>query len=265
MKVTVDSYIKRFDQAEQKQMQALRKLIQKHAPSSEGISYNMPSFTWQGNEVAGFLMYKNHLGFYPFSGNILKQFKKELAGFKQSPGALQLPKDKALPENIIERLLIARKNEILKNNKYYYLCPKPLKYLEIMLDEQGKILKCIFVDKKEYSKLGLPAEISAALDNYFNNKKPLPYKLVSKNLVGTPFQKSVWKIIEKVPMGKTISYTQIAQALGSPQAARAAGTACGKNPIALFVPCQRVVRKTGQDLGYAWGSSRKQWLLNFEK
>ena len=65
-------------------------------------------------------------------------------------------------------------------------------------------------------------------------------------------------------MGETITYTELAMRAGKPGAARAAGTACGRNPVALAIPCHRVVRTSGEDFGYSWGSDRKKWLLTFE-
>lgn len=148
--------------------------------------------------------------------------------------------------------------------KYYYKCPKELGYLEITLDSENKIRSAIFVDSIK-SGSSLSKDISGELEGYFIEKKNLPNKIISKEIGGTDFQKSVWAVIAKVPFGKTITYTEMAQKVGNPSAVRAAGTACGKNPLALFVPCHRVVRKQGEDYGYSWGPERKKWLLEFEK
>jgi methylated-DNA-[protein]-cysteine S-methyltransferase len=148
-------------------------------------------------------------------------------------------------------------------NIYYYPCPKPLGYLEISLDQNQKVLTAIFVDTKTKGKV-LPSTIVEALDGYFHHKKEISKSLVSKQILGTEFQKSIWMVILGVKFGKTITYTAMAEKASRPDAARAAGTACGKNPVALFIPCHRVVRKQGEDYGYSWGTERKKWLLSFE-
>jgi len=81
---------------------------------------------------------------------------------------------------------------------------------------------------------------------------------------GTDFQKAVWEVIQTVPFGSTISYSELASRAGKPDAIRAAGTATGRNPISWLVPCHRVVGKGGSMTGYAGGLSRKVALLDFE-
>lgn len=82
---------------------------------------------------------------------------------------------------------------------------------------------------------------------------------------GTAWQQKVWQELQQIPKGTTISYTELAQRCGKPQAARAVASACAKNPISLFIPCHRVVAKSGALGGYRWGIARKQWLLDREK
>lgn len=171
-----------------------------------------------------------------------------------------------------------------KNNLFYYKCPENLGFFEITLDKLNKVKTCIFIDKKnknksegkmdnakdkecsdsEVNEKGLPEEIKKALDNYFYKKKDLPSNLISKEIAGTDFQKDIWRVILGTKFGETITYTDMAIKAGKSDAARAAGTACGKNPLALFIPCHRVVRKQNEDYGYSWGADRKKWLLNFE-
>ncbi|HEY3915726.1 MAG TPA: methylated-DNA--[protein]-cysteine S-methyltransferase [Verrucomicrobiae bacterium] len=81
---------------------------------------------------------------------------------------------------------------------------------------------------------------------------------------GTEFQREIWKQIARIPFGKTISYTELAQRVGAPKATRAAGTATGRNPLGIIVPCHRVVGKDGGLGGYAGGLDRKKSLLNIE-
>jgi len=81
---------------------------------------------------------------------------------------------------------------------------------------------------------------------------------------GTPFQKSVWTAIAAVPAGKTISYAELARRAGCPGSARAAGAATGRNPLAIVVPCHRIVGSDGSLTGYAGGLDRKRSLLAHE-
>ena len=81
---------------------------------------------------------------------------------------------------------------------------------------------------------------------------------------GTAFQKAVWAALRAIPAGETRSYSQLAAAIGSPKAVRAAGLANGQNPIAVVVPCHRVIGANGTLTGYAGGLERKRWLLAHE-
>jgi len=84
-------------------------------------------------------------------------------------------------------------------------------------------------------------------------------------LQATAFQWRVWEELQSIPYGSTRSYREIAQAVGKPQAARAVAQACATNPVALIIPCHRVVRENGDTGGYRWGSERKQHLLAREQ
>ena len=81
---------------------------------------------------------------------------------------------------------------------------------------------------------------------------------------GTVFQEKVWRALTEIPSGKTLSYTQLAQSLGQPNAARAVARACASNRLAVLVPCHRVIRESGDLAGYKWGLERKQQLLEQE-
>ena len=81
---------------------------------------------------------------------------------------------------------------------------------------------------------------------------------------GTAFQRRVWRALREVPIGETVSYTEIAQRIGSPNAIRAVAGACAANHLAVAIPCHRVVRNEGSLSGYAWGVERKQALLTRE-
>ena len=81
---------------------------------------------------------------------------------------------------------------------------------------------------------------------------------------GTEFQNRVWKALRDVPFGRTASYGDIARAVGNPAASRAVGLANGRNPIAIVVPCHRIIGSTGRLVGYGGGLSCKRTLLNLE-
>ena len=81
---------------------------------------------------------------------------------------------------------------------------------------------------------------------------------------GTPFQQRVWNALLGVAFGRTASYGEIARAIGRPEASRAVGAANGKNPIAIIVPCHRIIGSSGALVGYAGGLPRKKWLLAHE-
>lgn len=81
------------------------------------------------------------------------------------------------------------------------------------------------------------------------------------HLLGSPFQQQVWQALREIPCGSTATYCDIAACIGKPKALRAVGTACGANPIAIIVPCHRVIRSDGGLDGFRWGLERKQALL----
>jgi AraC family transcriptional regulator of adaptative response/methylated-DNA-[protein]-cysteine methyltransferase len=87
---------------------------------------------------------------------------------------------------------------------------------------------------------------------------------LSLDIRGTAFQQRVWQELRSIPLGKTASYAEIAQAIGQPAATRAVAQACASNPLAVAIPCHRVVRSDGQLSGYRWGVERKRALLERE-
>jgi AraC family transcriptional regulator of adaptative response/methylated-DNA-[protein]-cysteine methyltransferase len=84
------------------------------------------------------------------------------------------------------------------------------------------------------------------------------------DIAATAFQQRVWDALQRIPYGETRSYTQIAETVGSPRAVRAVATACASNPVALAIPCHRVVQKGGALAGYRWGLARKAALIDAE-
>ena len=117
----------------------------------------------------------------------------------------------------------------------------------------------------ETRDLPLFRETCRWLDIYFSGKDPGFTPLLS--LGGTPFRKTVWEELLRIPFGKTVTYGEIADRIGalSRTSARAVGGAVGHNPVSLIVPCHRVVGAGGALTGYAGGLERKRWLLQLEK
>ena len=107
------------------------------------------------------------------------------------------------------------------------------------------------------------AECRDQLDAYFKGKlKKFDLPLF---LQGTPFQKLVWQALMKIPYGVTVSYSELAASINRPKAVRAVGGANHRNPIAIIIPCHRVIGADGKLVGYGGGLWRKEWLLNHEK
>ena len=108
-----------------------------------------------------------------------------------------------------------------------------------------------------------PAGAVSALRSYFAGDLHALDRLIV-DPVGTPFQLRVWNALRSVPAGRTASYTDIATAIGAPTATRAVGAANGANPIAIVVPCHRIIGAGGSLVGYGGGLERKRWLLQHE-
>ena len=109
----------------------------------------------------------------------------------------------------------------------------------------------------------LVKETCKQLDEYFAGKRQTFDLPLAPQ--GTSFQQTAWKQLQKIPYGQTISYSQEAKAIGHPKACRAVGSANGKNPIAIIIPCHRVIAADGGLGGYASGLDIKMRLLELEK
>ena len=108
-----------------------------------------------------------------------------------------------------------------------------------------------------------PAGAASALRRYFLGELDT-LDAIQVEMNGTAFQKRVWNALRKVPAGKTASYAEIARSIGSPAAVRAVGAANGANPVAVVVPCHRIIGSNGTLTGYGGGLKRKEWLLRHE-
>ncbi len=142
----------------------------------------------------------------------------------------------------------------------------PLGWMEIRTGP-GEIKALWFSDEpeeveSEASSNALSDWCIRELDEYFAGTRrtfSFPYRQE-----GTVFQQQVWKALEQIPYGQTISYNQLAHQLGNPKVIRAAARANGQNNLAIVVPCHRVIGSDSQLTGYAGGLWRKQWLLEQE-
>jgi methylated-DNA-[protein]-cysteine S-methyltransferase len=105
-------------------------------------------------------------------------------------------------------------------------------------------------------------QVTGQLEAYFAGE--LTTFDLPMRLSGTEFQRKVWSGLQAIPYGETISYGELARRVGNPAASRAVGLANGRNPIAIIVPCHRVIGSNGQLTGYGGGIDRKVWLLEHE-
>ena len=146
-------------------------------------------------------------------------------------------------------------------NKFYY--KSPIGILEIELGNNTiQRLRVVESCSNISERSGFFEEVAKQLDEYFAGKRTKFELNISPK--GTDFQKKVWAELLKIPYGKTKSYQEIAETIGTTNAQRAVGSACNKNPILLIIPCHRVVSKTGKLTGFACGVDRKEQLLKLE-
>lgn len=145
----------------------------------------------------------------------------------------------------------------------------PLGPLVLRATEHG--LSALQIGSHHQSMMTTPRSEAAALhldiaevelERYFNGE--LTQFSVALDLQGTPFQQQVWQALQAIPFGRTCSYGELAAAIDNPKASRAVGMANGKNPVAIIVPCHRVIGQQGKLTGYAYGVDAKAWLLNLE-
>lgn len=134
-------------------------------------------------------------------------------------------------------------------------------------EKDGKIIGLAFSDYKKENEI--EKETDAIRKTYLQLKEYLSGKRknfdIEIEMIGTEFQKKVWKELLNIPYGETRSYKDIAIAIGNEKACRAVGNANNKNPIAIIVPCHRVVGSNGSMTGYAGGLDIKEKLLKIEK
>lgn len=108
-----------------------------------------------------------------------------------------------------------------------------------------------------------PGGVATALAKYFSGQLDI-LDTIEVEMNGTPFQLRVWQALRGIRAGRTASYSELARSIGMPSAVRAVGAANGANPIAVVVPCHRVIGANGSLTGYGGGLKRKEWLLRHE-
>lgn len=134
---------------------------------------------------------------------------------------------------------------------------------EILFQKESKNWKDTYLTLKASKNHAILNETEKQLTEYFAKKR----KVFDLPLApeGTEFQKKAWKALLKIPYGQTISYSKQAIMIGNTKKARAVGAANGKNPIAIVIPCHRVIGKNGALTGYTGGLDKKSFLLGLEK
>ncbi len=137
------------------------------------------------------------------------------------------------------------------------------KALVAILWDKEKPNRVLLGNMEEAPTNPLLLEVEKQLGEYFKGQRTvfdLPLETE-----GTPFQKAVWEELKKIPFGNTASYKDLAQNVNNPKAVRAVGSANGRNPISIIVPCHRVIGANGKLSGFAGGVDRKKILLDLER
>ncbi|MCB2288940.1 methylated-DNA--[protein]-cysteine S-methyltransferase [Clostridium sp. CS001] len=140
----------------------------------------------------------------------------------------------------------------------------PIGIIEITANDEA-ITSLYFVEEETMvpNESAILDQAIIQIDEYFKGDRRV-FDLKCE-FTGTDFQKKVWNELIKIPYGETLSYKELAIKIGNEKSTRAVGNANGKNAISIIVPCHRVIGSDKSLTGYAWGISRKQWLLSHEK
>lgn len=142
-------------------------------------------------------------------------------------------------------------------------CSSPVGELQIESDNKKiTMLGFLWDPKREEVRTPVIEQCISELEEYFSGRRK--YFSFEMDLRGSDFEIKVWSELLNIPYGKTISYQQLAIRVGDIKSVRAVGLANGQNPIAIAVPCHRVIGKSGDLVGYGGGLERKIWLLEHE-
>jgi methylated-DNA-[protein]-cysteine S-methyltransferase len=155
----------------------------------------------------------------------------------------------------------SRQNELSSNRFNQYLSTKH-GWIEIVANDSS-ILEIEFRSSKESENPNSITELAVEQLNDYLAGERTSFDLPLEPR-GTEFQQTVWKELQEIPFGETWSYLDLALAVGSKEHTRAVGLANGKNPIAIVIPCHRVIGSDGSLTGYAGGLDKKKWLLEHE-
>jgi methylated-DNA-[protein]-cysteine S-methyltransferase len=149
----------------------------------------------------------------------------------------------------------------MKGLAYYYSSPVGDLLIE---SDADKIITLHFVKESKMQEVRTPVieQCILELEEYFSRGRK--FFTVELELRGSDFQKSVWNELLNIPFGTTISYEALAIRVGDVKSIRAVGFTIGQNPIAIIVPCHRVIGKSGDLVGYGGGLENKEWLLYHE-
>jgi AraC family transcriptional regulator of adaptative response/methylated-DNA-[protein]-cysteine methyltransferase len=159
----------------------------------------------------------------------------------------------------------------------YSIAKSPLGKVLVAATERG--VSAVYLGDAENTMIGelreeYPrAEIAPATDSFQRWVREIVQRIEGKqprlelplDLQATAFQRRVWQELQRIPRGRTRTYSQVARSLGQPKAVRAVARACATNPVSIVVPCHRVIREDGALAGYRWGLSRKEKLLAQER
>ena len=148
-----------------------------------------------------------------------------------------------------------------KNEAFQADYASPLGRLRV--SGQGAVISGISMVSGKRAPGTLPAAVRRSLDLYFSGKKQR--KAGRFSFKGTPLQEKVWKTLSTIPWGENISYAELARRVKEPTAVRAVASAVGRNPVAILIPCHRVIGSDGSLRGYAYGLKKKAWLLAHER
>ena len=154
----------------------------------------------------------------------------------------------------------------LNEGRYFSVIESPVGQLLIVVDDEGRVVRCSFGDDVADDYVRDDArcrEVVVQLNEYFERRRDrFELDLAPE---GTDFQRRVWSALCEIPYGETTSYLHVAQKIGNPKAVRAVGRANGANPIAIIVPCHRVIGSSGSLVGYGGGMDVKEKLLALEQ
>jgi len=140
----------------------------------------------------------------------------------------------------------------------------PIGRVRVKVNDAGSVVSVAFVDEElaQSDEGGHAVAVAHQLEEYFAGTRTIFDLTVAPG--GTDFEKRVWKELVEIPFGATDTYGAIADRLGDPGASRAVGVANARNPVAIVIPCHRVIGSNGDLTGYAGGLWRKKWLLEHE-